>query len=75
MKSEKITIVLPDGREIKRKMYSKYIANNSPVWVVVNGIDFILTILIQIILFMVDIFYRGVVNPNLPKNTVLMNTS
>lgn len=40
MKNEKITIVLPDGREIKRKMYSRYIANNSPVWVVVNGINF-----------------------------------
>lgn len=37
---EKITIVLPNGKEIKRVQYSKYIANNSPVWVIVKGIRF-----------------------------------
>jgi hypothetical protein len=39
-KRELAYIVLPDKRIIKRRIYSKYIANNSPSWVVVNGVKF-----------------------------------
>jgi hypothetical protein len=37
---ERIIIQLPDGRRIKRVLHSKYFANNSPCWVIVNGIKF-----------------------------------
>ena len=33
-------ILLPNNNIIKRKLYSKYIANNSPSWVKIKGIDF-----------------------------------
>ena len=33
-------ILLPNNTIIKRKLYSRYIANNSPVWVKIKGIDF-----------------------------------
>lgn len=33
-------ILLPNNTIIKRKLYSKYIANNSPSWVQIKGIDF-----------------------------------
>jgi hypothetical protein len=37
---DKINIKLPDGRIIKRVLHTKYIANNSPVWVIVGGLKF-----------------------------------
>lgn len=39
-KQELAYIVLPDKRIIKRRIYSKYVANNSPSWVKIKGIDF-----------------------------------
>lgn len=33
-------ILLPNNTIIKRKLYSRYIANNSPSWVKIKGIDF-----------------------------------
>lgn len=33
-------ILLPNNNIIKRKLYSRYVANNSPVWVKIKGIDF-----------------------------------
>jgi hypothetical protein len=33
-------ILLPNNKIIKRKLYSKYVANNSPAWVKIKGIDF-----------------------------------
>ena len=33
-------ILLPNNTIIKRKLYSRYIANNSPAWVQIKGIDF-----------------------------------
>lgn len=38
--SEKITIVLPDGRQIKRVMYGRYVANFSLCWVICGGVKF-----------------------------------
>jgi hypothetical protein len=39
-KQELAYIVLPDKRIIKRRIYSKYISNNSPSWVIVGGVKF-----------------------------------
>jgi hypothetical protein len=33
-------VLLPNNKIIKRKLYSRYIANNSPSWVQIKGINF-----------------------------------
>lgn len=35
-----INITLPNNKVIRRRVYSRYVANNSPSWVIVGGVKF-----------------------------------